>query len=139
MDTRPNFSLLGLDHIVLCVLDVQKMMDFCIGVLGGTLDRIQEGSGLYQVRAGNALIDLVTIDGSAGREGGAPPGAEGRNLDHFCLRVEPFDGPAIAQYLKSHGVDVGTLRDRYGADGSGPSLYLRDPEGNGVELKGPPA
>ena len=134
----PPFKLLGLDHVVLRVRDVEKMTDFYVRVLGGTLDRIQQNLGLYQVRAGRSLIDLVTVDGPIGAQGGAAPAAEGRNLDHFCLRIEPFDAPAIVEHLTAHGVDVGTQGDRYGADGTGPSIYLRDPEGNGVELKGPP-
>jgi hypothetical protein len=81
----------------------------------------------------------VPVDGELGRSGGAAPGAEGRNLDHFCLRVEPFDEAMIRAALRAHGIDAGPLATRYGAEGEGPSLYLHDPEGNVVELKGPPA
>jgi len=94
--------------------------------------------GLVQLRAGAALIDLVTIDGPLGRAGGAAPGATGRNVDHFCLRIEPFDVAALRAHLVRHGVAVEEVATRYGADGYGPSIYLRDPEGNTVELKGPP-
>jgi glyoxylase I family protein len=135
---RPAFQLLGIDHVVLRVRDVQRMERFYVGVLGATLDRIQHDIGLVQVRVGQSLIDLVPVDSAIGREGGAAPGDEGRNVDHFCLRVEPFDGPAIVAYLRAHGVEAGEPRNRYGADGTGPSIYLRDPEGNRVELKGPP-
>ena len=91
-----------------------------------------------QLRAGRALIDLVPVDGPLGRAGGAPPGREGRNLDHFCLRVEPFDEAALRTHLAAHGVAAGALERRYGAEGEGPSIYVSDPEGNVVELKGPP-
>lgn len=60
-------------------------------------------------------------------------------MDHFCLRVEPFDEPGIRRQLEARGIAVGPLASRYGAQGEGPSIYLTDPQGNVVELKGPPA
>src|SRR4030095_16344772 len=83
------------------------------------------------------MIDLVAVDGELGRKGGAPAGTEGRNVDHFCLRVEPFDAAALVRHLASHGVTASEIKPRFGAEGTGPSLYLTDPEGNVVELKGP--
>ena len=132
------FKLKHIDHLVLRVTDVQRMMDFYIQVIGCTLEKIQDGPGLYQVRAGSSLIDLVPVDGKLGRMGGAAPGREGRNLDHLCLRVEPFDADQIIAHLRSHGRDPGKVESRYGAEGEGPSIYVSDPEGNVVELKGPP-
>lgn len=132
------FKILQLDHIVLRVRDVDAMLRFYIDVLGCTMDRQQEELGLYQVRAGASLIDFVTLDGKLGRAGGAAPGREGRNLDHFCLRVEPFEGEALRSWLVDRGAEPGEIGRRYGADGEGPSIYLPDPEGNVVELKGPP-
>jgi glyoxylase I family protein len=132
------FSIRQLDHIVLRVRDLEAMRNFYIGVLGCTAEREQPELGLYQLRAGQSLIDLVTLDGKLGRAGGAAPGREGRNLDHFCLRIEPFDEPALRNWLASHGAVAGESGQRYGAEGDGPSLYLSDPEGNTVELKGPP-
>lgn len=134
----PPFQPLRLDHLVLRVRDAARMEDFYRRVLGCRLERRQEAIGLVQLRAGDALIDLVAVDGVLGRQGGAAPGAEGRNLDHLCLRVEPFDPAAIAAHLAANGVEPGAVARRYGAEGEGPSLYLSDPEGNGVELKGPP-
>src|SRR3954451_18389615 len=127
-----------LDHLVLRVVDLQAMQDFYTGVLGCKVEKIQEDLGLYQLRAGSALIDLVPIDGPLGRKGGAAPGTEGRNLDHFCLRVDPFDSGAIITHLRAHGADPAPVASRYGAEGQGPSIYVNDPEGNVVELKGPP-
>ena len=92
-----------------------------------------------QLRAGDSLIDLVDVAGELGRKGGAAPGNGGRNLDHLCLRVEPFDPGALSSHLVAHGVVPGEVRERYGAEGYGPSMYVADPEGNVVELKGPPA
>ena len=84
------------------------------------------------------MIDLVPVDGKLGKAGGAAPGKEGRNLDHLCLQVEPFDGEDILQYLRGKGYEPGQVESRYGAEGEGPSIYVTDPEGNVVELKGPP-
>ncbi len=136
--STPPYRLLHLDHIVLRVSDMAAMRMFYCDVLGCSLERQQEGIGLLQLRAGSALIDLVSIDGKLGRTGGAAPGAEGRNMDHFCLRVEPFDRERITAHLRAHGVRSGEYGARFGADGEGPSQYLFDPEGNLIELKGPP-
>jgi catechol-2,3-dioxygenase len=132
------FKINHIDHLVLRVSDLEKMMSFYTDILGCSLEKTQESAGLYQLRAGNSLIDLVPVDGAIGRMGGAAPGKEGRNLDHFCLRIDPFDGPELQAYLNSKGIDPGDVKHRYGAEGNGPSLYLSDPEGNIVELKGPP-
>jgi glyoxylase I family protein len=131
-------KLQGIDHLVLRVVDLDAMTRFYVEVLGCAVERRQDEIGLVQLRAGRSLIDLVPVDGKLGRMGGAAPGAEGRNLDHFCLRVEPFDGDAIRAHLAAHGVEGGKTESRYGAEGEGPSIYLSDPEGNVVELKGPP-
>ena len=128
-----------IDHIVLRVVDLEAMRAFYCDVLGCTVERLQEAIGLLQLRAGSSIVDLVPVDGKLGRAGGAAPGAEGRNLDHFCFRVEPFDEAAIRAHLESHGVQAGPAAPRFGAEGLGPSIYLSDPEGNVVELKGPPA
>jgi catechol 2,3-dioxygenase-like lactoylglutathione lyase family enzyme len=133
------FQILGLDHVVLRVTDVSRMVRFYCEALGCRIEREREELGLIQLRAGQSLIDLVAVDGELGRKGGAAPGKEGRNMDHLCLRVEPFDSGAIATHLLAHGVVPGETRTRYGAEGSGLSIYISDPEGNTVELKGPPA
>jgi len=127
-----------IDHLVLRVADLERMLAFYCGALGCTLERRVDSLGLVQLRAGRSILDLVPVDGELGRAGGAAPGREGRNLDHFCFRVEPFDEAEIRRDLAAHGVEAGPVAMRYGAEGSGPSLYLTDPEGNVVELKGPP-
>lgn len=127
-----------IDHLVLRVSDIQAMLDFYVGVLGCTLERVEEEAGLYQLRAGDSLIDLVPVDGKLGRRGGEAPGPTARNLDHFCLRIEDFDGDQIVRYLAGKGVEAGTIESRYGAEGQGPSIYVTDPEDNVVELKGAP-
>lgn len=136
---EPQIVIRGLDHLVLRVVDLDAMLRFYCEALGCRLEKRQDAIGLVQLRAGSALIDLVPVDGPLGRAGGAAPGREGRNLDHFCLAVEPFDETAIRAQLKAHGIEAGPVQSRYGAQGEGPSIYLTDPEGNVIELKGPPA
>jgi glyoxylase I family protein len=128
----------GLDHVVLRVKDLERSRAFYCDALGCAVDHYRPKLGLMQIRAGTALIDLVPIDGTLGRVGGTAPGAEGRNMDHFALQVESFDPASLADHLRAHGLDIGKVEQRYGADGTGPSIYLRDPDGNTVELKGPP-
>ncbi len=128
-----------IDHLVLRVVNLEGMLHFYCDVLGCTIERRQDSIGLVQLRAGRSLVDLVPIDGKLGRVGGAAPGGEGRNLDHLCFRVEPFDEDHIRTQLKSRGFVPGPTESRYGAEGEGPSIYVTDPEGNVVELKGPPA
>ncbi|MCB2106615.1 MAG: VOC family protein [Rhodobacteraceae bacterium] len=133
------FKILGLDHVVLRVADVARMRRFYCDVLGCTVERDRGDIGLTQLRAGASLIDLIAIESEIGRKLGAGPGpAGGRNLDHFCLRIDPFDPGALAAHLGAYGVTPGQIAPRYGADGTGPSMYISDPEGNTVELKGPP-
>ena len=128
----------NMDHVVLRVTDLAASMRFYTEILGCPVEKIQDQLGLYQLRAGTALIDLVPISGPLGQRGGAAPGVEGRNMDHFCLRVEPFDADAIIAHLRGHGCDPAPVASRYGAEGQGPSIYVPDPDGNVVELKGPP-
>ncbi|HEX2545051.1 MAG TPA: VOC family protein [Ramlibacter sp.] len=127
-----------IDHLVLRVRDVEAMVRFYGEVLGCPVHRRDEAISLVQLRAGRGLIDLVPVDSEIGRAGGAAPGREGRNMDHFCLRVDPWDADAIVAHLRAHGLEPGAVKPRFGAEGRGPSLYLEDPEGNTVELKGPP-
>jgi catechol 2,3-dioxygenase-like lactoylglutathione lyase family enzyme len=126
------------DHLVLRVTDLDAMLRFYCQALGCTVERRQDALGLVQLRAGRSMLDLVPVHGKLGRLGGAAPGREGRNLDHFCLRVDPFDAPAIRTHLLAHGAEPGPVEQRYGAEGEGPSIYVADPEGNVVELKGAP-
>lgn len=127
-----------IDHLVLRVKDQDLMIQFYCDILGCSIERRQDEIGLVQLRAGSSLVDLVTIDGKLGKQGGAAPGKEGRNMDHFCFRVEAFDEALIRKHLAAFKVETGAAASRYGAEGEGPSIYLEDPEGNTVELKGAP-
>jgi len=131
------FELKGIDHIVLRVADLEKMISFYTRVVGCSVDKRRDDLGLVHLRAGSSLIDLISLDGRLGKSGGAGPGVEGRNMDHVCLRVENFDYDEIQQHLLSHNVQIGDLHSNYGAEGNGPSVYISDPEGNIIEIKGP--
>ena len=147
MDGRPHaarrrgtdamINIVAIDHVVLRVVDLDRVASFYLDVLGARWEKKQEAIGLYQLRVGPALVDLVPVDGKLGAMGGAAPGREGRNVDHICFRVLPWDGKQILADLKAHGIES-EIVSRYGAEGSGPSIYLTDPEGNALELKGPP-
>jgi glyoxylase I family protein len=126
-----------IDHVVLRVTDLVAMTRFYCDVLGCHEERRQDEIGLVQLRAGASLIDLVPVDGKLGRQGGDAPGVQGHNMDHFCLRVENWDEEAILEHLRAHDVRIEQIGSRYGAHGEGRSIYLSDPQGNLVELKGP--
>ena len=117
-----------IDHLVLRVVDLAAMERFYCDVLGCSIEKRQDAIGLVQLRAGRSLLDLVPVDGPLGRAGGAAPGREGRNLDEAAIRAQ----------LRRFDVEAGPVEPRYGAEGEGPSIYITDPEGNVVELKGPP-
>jgi catechol 2,3-dioxygenase-like lactoylglutathione lyase family enzyme len=138
MPTESPVRIREIDHIVLRVRDLGAMIAFYCEVLGCRVERRQDEIGLVQLRAGSSLVDLVPVTGKLGMAGGAAPGREGRNVDHFCFRVEPFDEAAIRKHLQAHGVQAGPAASRYGAEGEGPSIYIEDPEHNTIELKGPP-
>jgi catechol 2,3-dioxygenase-like lactoylglutathione lyase family enzyme len=132
------FAVRALDHVVLRVADLDRALAFWVGVVGLVEERRQEELGLVQLRAGTSLVDLVPVAGKLGSAGGAPPGREGRNVDHLCLRIDPFEEAALRAHFAAHGIEAGEVAQRYGAEGEGPSLYLADPDGNVLELKGPP-
>ena len=133
------FTILGLDHVLLRIEDKPTMLDFYLNVLGCTQERELGHLGLIQLRAGASLIDLVPTTSPLGQNGRGVPLQQHAHLDHLCLRLEPFDEAAIRAHFTRHGYDIEAAAVRYGADGFGPSIYVYDPEGNTVELKGPPS
>lgn len=136
--SKPPFSILGLDHVVLRVSALDRAIRFYCGVLGCSIERSVKHLGLVQLRAGKSLIDLVDVNSPLGKQGGAAPGNDGHNLDHFCIRIEPFEEDKLKQILTDNDIITDVVGRRYGADGFGSSLYIRDPDGNTVELKGSP-
>jgi catechol 2,3-dioxygenase-like lactoylglutathione lyase family enzyme len=129
----------AIDHVVLRVRDLERALRFYCDVLRCREERRLEALGLTQLRAGASLIDLVEASGPLGRMGGEPPGEGARNVDHIALQLAAFDEAAIRAHLQRFGVEPGEVGQRYGAQGMGPSMYIRDPDGNVVELKGPPS
>ena len=130
--------LAGIDHVVFRVRDMTAMIAFYEDVLGASVERRVDDLGLVQLRAGSALIDLLDCAAPLGLAGGPPPGAEGRNVEHVCFRVSAWDETAIRAHFADFGITEVDVGRRYGAEGFGPSLYLSDPEGNRIEIKGPP-
>lgn len=129
-------NIQAIDHVVLRVNDLEKMIAFYHDVLGCRLERGPGEIGLAQLRAGRSLIDLVDAGGPLGRQAGRAPDHGAPNMDHVCLQVSPWDEQAILAHLGKWGVEAADIEQRYGATGMGPSIYLQDPEGNTVELKG---
>lgn len=126
----------GIDHIVLRTTKLDEMLDFYCGVLGCKIEReTSREMGITQLRAGNALIDLLTVDSRLGKLGGGPPTQTENNVDHFCLQLKTIAEESIQNHLESHEILVGEFADRYGAQGVGRSIYIKDPEGNTVELR----
>ncbi len=131
-------NITRIDHLVIRVSDLENMIAFYRDVLGCKLERGPGEGGLAQLRAGQSLIDLVDANGPLGKRGGEQPDQAAPNMDHVCFHLQPWDAAAIKAHLEQHGVAMGTVSSRYGAAGMGPSVYLSDPEGNTVELKGAP-
>lgn len=123
------FYIKSLYYVVLIIENIQESIKFYCEILGCRVERRVESIGLVQLRAGSSLIDLVPASSEK---------PAGRNMDHFALTISPFDEPALKAYFAHHGVAIGDVARRYGAEGYGPSIYLNDPDGNQVELKGPP-
>lgn len=136
MHAPQPINIHSIDHVVLRVIDLESMIAFYCEVLGCRLERGPGEAGLAQLRAGHSLIDLVDANGEIGRQSGGAPDHSAPNLDHVCLQVRPWDADAIRNHLEKHGVEVGEIATRYGATGDGPSMYITDPEGNVLELKG---
>ena len=124
-----TFHVERIDHVVIRVRDLPAMVRFYEQALGFKVERRLERISLVQLRAGASLLDLVPAE----RATDAP------NMDHLCFRVEPFDRDAIVTRLAPFNISVGETVERYGAEGTGPSVYFHDPEGNQIELKGPAA
>lgn len=127
--TDMALAVLGLDHVVLRVADMDRALGFYCGVLGMREERRVESIGLVQLRAGASMVDLVPAKDASDRDG--------RDMDHFAIRVAPWDAEAIRAQLAGHGYSTEPAARRYGAEGDGWSIYVDDPDGNTVELKGP--
>ena len=83
------FSVLGLDHLVLRTSNSAELIHFYCNVLGCAVAREQPAMGLTQLRAGDSLIDILAVNDALRGELATV------NMDHFCLRIEPFDEEMI--------------------------------------------
>jgi catechol 2,3-dioxygenase-like lactoylglutathione lyase family enzyme len=136
--TAPPFALEGIDHVLLLVSDLAPALEFYRDVLGCRVaDELPE-YGMVQLRAGTALIDLVDIGARAG-QWARPDVRGGRNLDHLCIAISSHDEQALRQHLAAHSIEIVEEGVHGGARGESLSLYIRDPSGNTIELKGPPS
>ncbi len=127
-------SIKKLDHVVVRARDLEKLVSFYCDVLGCSLERRSATvEGLVHLRAGSSFVDIMQ-----GGDDYDPPQERSGNLDHLCLQVQSFTEAEMTDYLSRHGVDIGEFGQRFGSDGEGISVYLRDPEGNEVELKAEP-
>ena len=132
------FGVQRIDHVVLRITDIDRSVAFFKSLLGCEVVKRRDDLGLVHLRAGTSMIDLISVHGSLGRRGGMAPGVGGRNMDHLCLRVQPFEEEAILAFLKESGVEhAPKVQSNFGAEGTGPSIYFSDPDGNEIELKGP--
>lgn len=127
-----TFHVERIDHVVLRVRDLPAMVKFYEQALGFKVERTLERLNLVQMRAGASLLDLILGERRPNSETGG-----GGNMDHLCFRIEPFDRQAIESRLSPLGIAISETLDRYGAEGTGPSVYFADLEGNQIELKGP--
>lgn len=121
------FTVKSIDHIVLKTNQSTKMLNFYCTILGGTVEREVQSLRLTQVRLGDNLIDVVEVE--------HPLDLHHQNLDHVCLRVTPFDLEGLKKYFAQHDIKITEEGMRYGAQGMGYSIYIKDPQGTGVELR----
>lgn len=136
--STPPFAVQRIDHVVLRVRDIERSIVFYRELLGCEVVKRRDDLGLVHLRAGASMVDLVSVDGSIGQRGGPAAGEQGRNMDHLCLRIEPFDEAAILALLEARGLPRSAKAQiNFGAEGNGPSIYFSDPDGNLIELKGP--
>lgn len=132
------FKIKRLDHLVIRTQNIKEMISFYCFVLGYKMqrDNLKE-SGLIELNAGESMIDLFDISNSnLNNDKKLECDKDIKNLDHFCILLDEFDETEIKVHLKSFGVDFGDIEMNYGSSGYGPSLYIFDPDGNKIELKG---
>ena len=126
----------AIDHIVLRTENLEALLAFYCEVLPGVVEReLSPEVGLIQLRAGQSLIDLVDVNSELGHMGGPAPARNGHNIDHFCLEIDALDEQQLLDWLAEHHIENSAFARRYGANGFGRSVYIKDPDGNTVELK----
>ncbi len=119
------FEVVGLDHVVLRSDAPEQLADFYCELCNARVERTV-GDFLWQLRVGESLLDIMRSEN---------PSTGPANMDHFCLRITPYDEAALLSYLHRAGLAAEAAGNIYGAQGMGPSVYFSDPAGNRVELK----
>ena len=151
--SKRTFGLLELDHLVLRTRDLPRLRDFYLE-LGCSIERDRRAElGMVQLRIGASMLDIVDVHGPIGQSGSKPGetdqslghgnddhrNLDHRNLDHYAVRIEPYDEVAILAFCEARGIQAEAPSfPLLGADGYGPAVYITDPDGNRLELKGPP-
>ncbi|MBM3503192.1 MAG: VOC family protein [Alphaproteobacteria bacterium] len=146
MPRRPIIVVDRIDHVVLLVADLRRAARFYTEILGLRVERWREEIGLVQIRAGQSLIDLQLATGRRPKRTRSRPGQPARsamirapvNVHHIALTVKRLDGPRLKRHFAKLGIAASEPRKQYGADGMGWAMDVIDPDGNIVELKGPP-
>ena len=90
MSPANPINITVIDHVVLRVRALDDMIRFYCDVLGARLERGPGKLGLAQLRIGQSLIDLVSLDGEIGRQHDDPD-PEAPTIDHICFQVTPWD------------------------------------------------
>ena len=132
-------KITGADHANWRIKDLERSLRFYRDVLGfepfGLEEYHREERPIVSLRVTPTFILHLRPDPSF--ESGATGG-----YDHLALVVEDTDTEALAEYLKTKGVEVERRSEGVvGAQGEGEALYVRDPDGYLIELKlyGPPS
>ncbi len=132
MPSESSIRVLAIDHVVLRTSKLDAMLQFYCELLNCAVERTLPDLGLVQLRAGNALIDLVPIDKEQDTDSTWPNVG---NMEHLCLRIADMNEQVLVQILRQQNIKVPEFAERYGAEGFGRSVYITDPESNVVELK----
>jgi glyoxylase I family protein len=119
------FKIVGLDHIVLRTANSHRLVKFYVDILGCQVERINAAIGLTHLRIGNNLLDILTV---------SEPSPTHKNLEHFCLRITPFNYEELKHYFAQYNIELLRYGDRYSSLGMGPSFYISDPDGNEIEF-----
>lgn len=119
------FKVTGIDHLVLRSNNIEKMVNFYVNILGFSIEKINEDIGITHFRMGDHLLDLLKVTEKPSKE---------KNLEHFCLRILPFDYESLKHYFQQHNIELLRYGKRYSAQGMGDSFYIKDPDGNEIEF-----
>ena len=128
-------SVTGFDHLVLTCRKARATRAFYEGLLGFRVTNELPQWGMTELTAGNAVIVLVDATSKEG-EWAASPKGEGENMNHYCLRLKSFDEAGLRTLLARNGIAIEEEQHEHTSEGAEHAFYVRDPDGNYVELRG---